>query len=75
MNQTTQPPQEPLVDNQRDWTKTLWTIYQQRQATNPKPVDELREHQRKTTCWSWQWFPAEFDPENLSPAPGLRLQT
>ncbi|WP_211826721.1 hypothetical protein [Kistimonas asteriae] len=63
MSQTTQPPQEPLIDNQRDWTETLRTIYQQRQATNPKPVDELREHHRKITCWSWQWFPAEFDPE------------
>ena len=54
---------EPYVDNQRDWSKTLWTIYHQRRMTSPGPVDELRKHHKKITCWSWQWFPAGFAPK------------
>lgn len=54
---------EPYVDNQQDWSKTLWTIYRQRRMTSPGPVDELRKHHKKITCWSWQWFPAGFAPK------------
>ncbi len=52
----------PRFDNQSDWTETHWKIWETRCHTNPSPVDELRELRCKVGHWSWQWFPAEYNP-------------
>ncbi|MCK5894613.1 MAG: hypothetical protein KAG53_09470 [Endozoicomonadaceae bacterium] len=49
-----------LVDNQDQWSDTLWFIYNERLKNTRKPVDELKQQHKKVNCWSWQWFPSEF---------------
>lgn len=64
---TVKRPIAPLIDNQAQWSQTLWNIHDARQKGEkkaPLPVDELKNQHRKIRCWSWEWFPAELNSES-----------
>ncbi|GFR70980.1 hypothetical protein ElyMa_003800700, partial [Elysia marginata] len=57
--------ESPLKTKPDEWNGRLWHIYQERHTrNNPDPIFDLNKNHQKTKCWSWQWFPSEWNRQS-----------